>query len=216
MDMHFLESLDHAVAAAKAYIDAGFRVIPLYGVANGKCLCGDPACKARDGGKHEFPCQDGEWKDGRVFSHEDFEPYGNIAIAMGPWSGSDEWLVCVDVDGAESVEDIPFVPSEFLPPTLMQITPRGMHLIYTVAPYTPLGNWVDLFRTKETGISIDLRYARGRIVASPSISPNGLYFWSNWTRPAPLDKAFFNMIIEARMERGLPCLDTWERGRKAP
>ncbi len=199
-------------SAVATYQERGFRCIPLYGVSpEGECLCWNPLCKPRDHGKHEPPDTDGAWKEGRAFTQADFRDTDNVALAMGPWRRG-FWLLALDVDGADDASA--FFPN--LPRTLTQKTPRGVHLIYTVPEYTPIGNWVDCFRTKRAGFSLDLRYARGRIVVAPSRGSAGAYVWRDWRAPAPLPQRCVDAILSQRHELGLPVLDRWERDGKQP
>ncbi len=203
-------------AAVQAYTERGFRCVPLYGVTDeGVCRCGNPGCKERDAGKHEPPETDGQWKDGRSFGPDDFRPTDNVAIALGPWTsrgGDHSWLVCLDMDGTDT-------PSTFfpgLPPTLTQKSPRGLHLFFRVPEFEPLGNWVDVYATRNAGFQLDLRYARGRIVVAPSKGATGAYEWLDWRAPVPLPSSALSAIYGQRHTRGLPVLDRWERGSKAP
>lgn len=199
-------------AAAERYIAEGCRVIPLYGVEQGGCACHSNECKPRDWGKHEPPLFDGAWKNGHVFVPSDFNEGDNIAIAMGPYKPG-TWLVALDFDGTRDVEK---VLGATLPETLAQTTPRGMHLVYTVPEFTPLGNYVDVFRSKHIGWSMDLRYARGRIVVAPSKGATGDYRWSNWRTPTPLPEYVIEDVLEMRRKNGLPVEPIWTRGGKAP
>lgn len=197
--------------AAAQYIKRGFRPVPLYGLIKGTCSCGGP-CKERDWGKHEPPTTDGQWKDGRTFTPDEFSDAQNIALAMGPWTGDTAWLVALDLDGTDDVGNF----FRGMPPTLTQRTPRGMHLVYTVRHHEPLGNWVDVFQTKNAGFQCDLRYARGRIVVAPSMNGAGHYEWTHWRTPAALPPGALRAIYAQRQQRGLPVLDRWEREGKAP
>jgi len=199
--------------AARQYLDLGFRVVPLYGCSAEGCACGSPECKPRDWGKHEPPDTDGLWKDGTEFAPEDFGEHDNIALAMGPWGGSDDWLVALDVDGYQSASRW----FAGLPDTLQQSTPRGVHQVFAVPAFSPLGNWVDVFLDKPHGDpSLDLRYARGRIVTAPSRGFAGAYEWREMREPAPLPDHVIDQILARRLERGLPVLARWERGSKRP
>jgi hypothetical protein len=191
------------------YIAMGLRPVPLYGVAMGWCMCGDRDCKERDHGKHTHERIEEKWKDGHRFAPRDFWEGNNVALAMGPWDGGDDWLVCLDVDGVLDLSR--FMPRP--PVTLSAKSPRGEHLIYRVPAYTPLGNWVDVFATKP-GPSLDLRYARGRIVVAPSRNAFGAYEWTNFVTPVPLPEHVIDVILERRRARGLDVQHTWDRGRK--
>jgi Bifunctional DNA primase/polymerase, N-terminal len=199
--------------AAGAYIKRGFRVVPLYGILpEGGCACGSPTCKERDWGKHEPPETDGQWKDvGRVFAPAEFGEFDNIGICMGPWKDG-KWLLALDLDGTDNVAE--FFPA--MPPTLTQQSPRGRHLIYTVPDYTPLGNYVDVFKTKRAGFSLDLRYARGRLVCAPSKGAAGDYTWIDWRTPAPLPNHCLATILHQRRTQKLPVAERWSRGSKDP
>ncbi len=206
--------------AAKTYFDKGFRIVPLYGVdQDGLCRCGNPACKPRDAGKHEPPETDGQWKSGRIFVADDFTDDMNIGLAMGPWSppggAQGSWLVALDVDGHDNANAF-FYPE--LPATLTQTTPRGAHFIFKVRERTPLGNWVNVFGGNT--MKLDLRFARGRIVAAPSrgskTSGDGRYSWRHWMEPAWLPPHALEAIYDLRRAAGRDMPDEWERGGKDP
>lgn len=199
--------------AVKAYTERGFRVVPLFGVdpVDGGCRCGSNTCKPRDWGKHEPPGTDGLWKEGHTFRLDDFAEGCNVALAMGPWKGG-RWLVALDLDGTDD-------PGEFfpaMPPTLTQQTPRGSHLLYTVPEYTPLGNYVDVFKTRACAFQLDLRYARGRIVVAPSRGGSGDYRWTDWRAPVPLPNHALASILAQRRSNNLPVAERWVRGSKEP
>lgn len=199
--------------AVALYTSMGFRVVPLFGLVDGRCACASPECKDRDAGKHEPPKTDGLWKDGSEFGAADFGSTDNVALAMGPWGGSDNWLVCLDIDGPLDIDGFMWN----LPPTLEQKSPRGRHLIYSVPAYTPLGNWVDVLQTRDSHhAQLDLRYARGRIVVSPSENSFGRYEWIDFREPAPLPQPALDAVLERRVERGLPVQWEWHRGGKRP
>lgn len=198
--------------AVAQYVAMGFRVVPLYGFVDGRCSCRSPDCKDRDAGKHEPPETDGQWKEGRVFGPDDFDEHNNVAIALGPWGGSDDWLACLDIDGPLPLDE--HLPA--LPETLEQTSPRGRHLIYTVPSYTGLGNWVDVLETRGTGAQLDLRFARGRIVVAPSRNAYGAYSWLRVCEPAPLPPEALAVIYQRRTDRGLPVAAHWWRGGKLP
>lgn len=204
-------SVKHAV---EAYLSRGFRVIPIHGVdAQGDCTCNDYPCRDRQKpGKHEYRELDGKWKDGHVFTVDDFIEGMNVALALGPWKDS-RWLVCIDIDGADDASPF-FRP---LPPrTLTQKSPRGLHLFYTVPEYTPLGCWNDAFETKRAGFALDIRYARGKVNVAPSRTPHGEYEWIDWRAPVPLPPYCLDTILAVRRNRGLPVAERWDRGEKRP
>lgn len=199
--------------AAKGYCARGFRIVPLFGISpTGGCMCGSNLCKERDWGKHEPPETDGKWKDGFLFKPDAFaSACPNIAIAMGPWKDG-RWLVALDLDGTNEVAE--FFPA--MPPTLTQKSPRGRHLIYTVPEFTPLGNYVDVFKTRRGGYSLDLRYARGRLVVAPSKGASGDYEWIDWRAPVALPNHALAAILAQRRSQKLPVASRWDRGAKEP
>jgi hypothetical protein len=199
--------------AVELYSSIGFRPIPLFGLREGRCACGSPECKDRDAGKHEPPETDGLWKDGTEFGVEHFDDHDNVALAMGPWGGSDDWLVTLDIDGPLDLDGFMWN----LPRTLEQKSPRGRHLIFSVPAYTPLGNWVDVLQTRDTHrAQLDLRYARGRIVVAPSENSFGRYEWTDFREPAALPQSAIDAILDRRVERGLSVQWEWSRGGKRP
>lgn len=195
--------------AAALYIHRGLRPIPMWGVDDaGRCLCGSRECNA---GKHARDDRE-PWKDGRAYIPLDFSTHDNIAIALGPWRER-EWLVCLDVDGPDSLLTL-VGPT---PATLEQKSPRGRHHFFTVRPYEALGNWVDCLSTKySSGTGLDIRYARGKINVAPSRSAFGAYEWQGWREPAPLPGSVLSRILDARRRKGLPVQRHWERkGKRA-
>lgn len=196
--------------AVEFYLSIGFRPMPMHGVENGACRCGASDCRA---GKHAPEWVESTWKEGGEYGPTDFSEQDNIAIALGPWGGADDWLVCLDLDGPFPVEQY----LGTLPPTLEQASPRGRHLFYSVPPFTPLGNWVDCFVTKYgEGSALDIRYARGRVNVAPSRTLFGTYEWGAFREPAPLPESAIERVLERRVERGLPVQWEWDRGGKRP
>lgn len=196
--------------AVEFYRSIGMRPMPMHGIVDGVCACGAGDCRA---GKHATSEVESTWKEGREFTPDDFTEQDNIAVALGPWGGSDDWLVCLDLDGPFPVEDY----LGKLPPTLEQKSPRGRHLFFSVAAYAPLGNWVDCFLTKYSdGSALDVRYARGRVNVAPSRTLFGTYEWGEFREPAQLPEEAIAVILNRRVERGLPVQWEWHRDGKRP
>lgn len=196
--------------AVEFYLSVGLRPMPMHGVDGGACRCGGADCRP---GKHAREDIEAVWKEGHDFGPDDFTESDNIAVALGPWGGSADWLVCLDLDGPFPVETY-LGP---LPPTLEQASPRGRHLFYAVPAYAPLGNWVDCFVTKYAdGSALDLRYARGRVNVAPSRTLHGGYEWRDVREPATLPPSAIDAVLDRRLERGLPVLREWSRGEKRP
>lgn len=195
--------------AVARYIAMGLRPVPLHGVDGNGCRCREPQCKTRDHGKHAPNGIEDMWKGGFRFRPRDFLEGNNVALAMGPWDGGDDWLVCLDVDGIMSL--VPRLGP--LPATLEAKSPRGVHMIYRVPAFAPLGNYVDVFNTKP-GPALDIRYARGRIVVAPSRNAFGAYEWTNLVKPVALPEHVIDVILSHRRARGLDVQHTWDRGSK--
>ena len=197
------------------YISHGFRPIPMWGVTpEGACRCGGllPTGKPCRAGKHAPEPIESEWKETR-YTPSDFQDGMNLALALGPWKPG-RWLVCLDFDGLPA--DYDGTPFFTLPPTLTQQSPRGRHLFFTVPEYEPLGNWVDVFRCKDTPPYLDVFYARGRVNAAPSKNPWGAYRWLDWREPAALPSEVTERIYDTRRAFRLPVADSWDRGAKMP
>lgn len=201
--------------AARQYIEQGFRPVPMWGVQpDGRCCCGGVLPNGREcrAGKHSPEPIETEWKE-RRYRPEDFTEGQNLALALGPWRPG-LWLVCLDFDGLPpDYEGTPFFT---LPPTLTQRSPRGRHLFFTVPEFEPLGNWIDVFQTRDSPPYLDVFYARGRVNATPSRNPWGHYQWTDWREPAPLPREVTERIYDHRRARRLPVLDRWDRGEKVP
>jgi hypothetical protein len=164
--------------AAQRYVDAGLRPIPVWPPSAG-CRCERKHPERPDQCWGKLP-RDTKWADRPLFRAEEFDPTDNIALAMGKQPDG-RWLLAIDVDGVVKLDRLE------LPPTLTTTTGRGSHRIYQVRPDAPFGNVVDVFgaRDKSTGYkpghtgAVDLRYARGAVVAAPSKHRLGATYRSN-------------------------------------
>jgi hypothetical protein len=160
--------------AARAYKANGLRPIPVFGVRDQRCLCGQ-LHQDRGEGKHpKHP----SWADSSFpYRSADFGPKDNIALAMGKQPDG-RWLVGLDYDfgaGRDVLLSLPPVLAmSYLPETLTTRTPHGRHLIFEVPADTYLGNWTDILHTKrEQGYALDVKYARGALVSGPSWHRDG-------------------------------------------
>jgi hypothetical protein len=181
-------------AAAREYIALGLRPIPLWSPSR------DPERDdPRDLGKQP---RDKHWADRRPFSEFEFHPDDNLALALGEMPDG-RWLVGLDFDTR-------LIPRAFpdLPETMMTLTPRGSHFYYEVAPRTPLGNWV------KVGGFLDLKYARGALVAGPSIGRNGVRYSTSKVKPARLPEDILQWIYRSRKQAGFKVSGSWDRKGK--
>jgi hypothetical protein len=199
---------------ARSYIVAGLRPIPVYPPSAG-CRCGG-RCKVTSPCPGKVP-RDPHWADRPYFTAEDFEMTDNIALAMGA-QPSGKWLVALDVDGA--LDLTPYFG--VLPETLMTRTGRGTHHIYEVRPETPLGNWRDVIGTRDklSGYkpgfwgALDLRYARGAVVAAPSTHRTGVEYETTTAPIVMLPDRVISWIMRDRATRKLPVDAYWSRDGK--
>jgi hypothetical protein len=166
-------------------------------------LCGQ-AHKDRGEGKHP---KEPKWAD-RVTGYrtEEFIPGDNIALAMGKQPDG-RWLVGLDYDFGASRDVLvslpPVLAMAYLPETLTTRTPHGMHLIYEVPADTYLGNWVDVLHTKrERGYALDLKYARGALVAGPSWHRDGKQYQTEIRPIAKLPKHTLAFLLSTHDRSG--------------
>lgn len=201
--------------AASVYIDQGFRPIPVWNPSAG-CRC------EKHGALEPTQCygkvpKDPNWKDRHPFAAREFADDDNVALAMGPQADG-RWLVALDADGEFGFE-------RFLGPLPMTLTTRsgrGEHRIFQVNPREALGNFVDVFstRSKTSGYkpgfsgALDLRYARGAVVAPPSVHRSGVRYETNDEPIVQLPWQALRRILQERERRGLKNERRWERGGK--
>jgi hypothetical protein len=160
------------------YLDQGLRPIPVHSPLTG-CHCERAHTNNPEQCHGKVP-RVHDWADRAPFRPEDFEEGDNIALAMGRQPDG-RWLLAIDVDGV-----FPLTHLE-LPPTLTTRTGRGEHRIFQVRPDAPFGNVVDVFGSRDKGTgykpghagAVDLRYARGAVVAAPSRHRTGAIYTSN-------------------------------------
>lgn len=155
-------------SAAVRYTNRGWTIIPLHGIKNGVCTCGDPACGSA--GKHSVGAT---WQlitdPERAAAHYDAHPDHNIGIVAGP-SG----LVIVDLDGPEATSRfLGQVDARQLAGALAVDTARGTHL-YFADPEAKYGPMVG----KNDDAKIDVRGGTSYVAAPPSIHASGhVYQW---------------------------------------
>lgn len=202
--------------AVKRYLDLGLRPIPVWPPSAG-CRCERPHPTNPEQCHGKVP-RARDWADRLApYAQADFAPDDNVALAMGRQPDG-RWLVGIDYDGT------PTVPWGELPPTLTTTSGRGKHYIYQAPSGAPLGNWIDVLgaRDKTMGYrpghagAVDLRYARGAVVAAPSLHRSGVRYTSNGAPIAPLPDRVALAVYSERRKRGLPVLAQWRReGKRA-
>jgi hypothetical protein len=155
--------------AAKAYIDAGWRVLLTHGVSKkGKCTCGKSACSSV--GKHPivefFPhgVKDATNETARIELALQKHPEANLAIAL-------DVKTVVDIDGPDGAT---VVENLNLQNSASVSTGRGRHLYFAgeLAGGTFKLNQLDV-------LTSDNRY----VIAPPSKHPSGArYVWEKHTK----------------------------------
>ncbi len=175
------------------YLQKSWSLIPVHGIKDGQCTCGDPACKSE--GKHPA-CLHGvkdassSQNDLRKWAEDDTY---NIGIA----TGKDGGLVVLDVDirngGDETLAKLEAKYGK-LPPTLTVKTGGGGKHYYFKYPEEvekiPSGAGV-------LGQGLDIKADGGYVVAPPSrhIS-GGVYEWENFNQPlAKLPTGLLDLIL---------------------
>ena len=170
-------------AHVRQYIQAGFAILPIWWIADGKCGCGDTRCNSP--GKHPIGALAPK---GVKNATSDLAiatawwaqfPTANIGLALGRVSG----YVAIDVDGPQAQElldkiftiyNIPFVQ------TWRVETGRedgGYHLYYRYPDSISVPNH------KMQGLEI--RSDKVYVVAPPSIHYTGrVYTWGKSSQPA--------------------------------
>lgn len=186
--------LDYALR----YAARGFAVVPLFGIVDGQCTCGDPAC--RSPGKHPLRSlvahgvHDASSNPSIVAGWFTANFEANVGIATGAASGFD----ALDIDprngGIETLDDL-VARRGALPDTCMQMTGGGgRHYLFAHEPGR---------RPKSPGKGIDVKSTGGLIVVEPSTHVSGGTYqweassdpldgiaiapWPHWlTEPAPV------------------------------
>ncbi|MCB1746303.1 MAG: bifunctional DNA primase/polymerase [Gammaproteobacteria bacterium] len=177
---------DSMLGYALSYARLGWRVLPVHGLLNGQCTCGDAACKSP--GKHprikdwatlattEPAVIEGWW---RVM------PQSNIGIATGPESG----IWCLDIDvhkGGQDTLDRWEAEHGKLPDTVTAITGSGgTHYVFAWPEAGEVRS-----ATNVLGPGVDTRGAGGQFVVEPSMHVSGTaYTWEGSSDPLEGHKA---------------------------
>ncbi len=195
------------------YLKLGWRPIPIFHPDAGcqcKAGCADSQCHGK------VPI-DANWAE-KIYTIKDFYRKCNVGLAMGRQQNC-KWLFAVDNDDNafhSFIADLPL--------TLESETGRGYHQIYEVPPDTPLGNWVDVLgiRPKNNAFQhtyyggVDLRYARGIVVAAPSVHKNGrIYTWRFFKNPVRLPYHKLVELIRIHKRR-FPKVKTYKKWSQDP
>lgn len=164
------------LAAALRYAELGWAVLPLYGLASGRCTCGAADC--RSPGKHPHRdlvphgVHDASRDPARITEWFARVPNANLGIATGefvaldvdPRNGGDDTLIRLEKQHGK------------LPDTACQLTGGGgFHFLFILPPGT---------RPHSPGRGVDVKGAGGYIVAEPSTHVSGgSYAWEGSADP---------------------------------
>jgi len=170
-EAHTMNVLEHALA----YAAIGWAVLPLHGIVQGRCTCGDINCSKR--GKHPIPrngLKEATTDEGTIRNWWREFPDANVGIATGEVSG----LIVIDVDdgpekaGFSSLEALQSKHGTIPREACVRTGGGGLH-IYLAAP----GQLVRSSAGK-LAPNIDVRGEGGYVVAPPSLHVSGRnYVW---------------------------------------
>ena len=180
--------------SALGYAERGFSVIPVHGIADGKCTCDDEECSRP--GKHPLK----KWQryqrepadSDRVRAWFENHPERNIGIVTGGVSK----IAVLDIDGPEGVASLKAAGID-LPETPTALTGGGgHHLIYRMQEGLK----------SATGVlkKIDIRAEGGFIVAPPSLHESGTnYAWakSKGLDDLPIADFDFSILTNGKPEK---------------
>lgn len=161
---------------ARGYAAWGWPVLPLHGIVEGRCTCGQDCGSP---GKHPIAAaaphglKDATVLQARVEEWWSRYPYSNVGIRTGAASG----LLALDIDprhgGWESLSRMEQEHGKLPSPTpTVHTGSGGMHLYLT---FPGGGNRTDIAGYR----GIDLRGDQGYVVAPPSTHVEGVYRWSD-------------------------------------
>jgi hypothetical protein len=157
---------DSCLDAALRLVEQGWAVLPLHGIAGGKCTCGKLDCTSP--GKHPRTAhgvKDATTDEAQIRTWWDQWSDANVGIATGKVSS----LVVVDVDGHEGEASLQKLGLA-LPSTLEVTTGRGRHLYFKAPRGAP---------TKTLAVQLDVRGNGAYVVAPQSLHISGRrYRWS--------------------------------------
>lgn len=182
--------------AARWYADNGWKVMPCYGIVNGRCTCGGTHAEPKDVGKHPSIAEWNNQATNDISRVEQWWPENseeNIAVFCRP-SG----FFVIDIDprsgGPDSFEKFESLVEGALPPTVEAITGtysmggknvRGRHLFYKCSEQEQLvGN------LKKAGLNgIDIKH-NGYVLIAPSRHFSGVcYDWAPGKAPWEIEMA---------------------------
>ena len=193
--------------AAEWYAASGWKVMPCYGIVNGRCTCGGTHAEPKDVGKHPSIPEWNSQATNDISTVNKWWPEGsetNVAVFCRP-SG----FFVIDIDprsgGPDSFEKFEQLVEGALPPTVEAITgeysmggkvQRGRHLFYKCSESEQLvGN------LKKSGLpGVDIKH-NGYVLITPSRHFSGVcYEWVPGKAPweVPMAEAPEELLVALR------------------
>lgn len=196
--------------AAEWYAENGWKILPCYGIADGRCTCGSSHPEPKDVGKHPSIQ---EWNNQATSDVETVRqwwanaPESNVAVFCRP-SG----FFVIDIDprsgGPDSFEKFESLVDGALPPTAEAITGeysmngriiRGRHLFYKCDE-----NEVLIGNLRKAGLpGVDIKH-NGYVLITPSRHFSGVcYEWAEGKAPwqTPIAEAPEELLAALRKGR---------------
>ncbi|RJP75714.1 MAG: DUF3987 domain-containing protein [Candidatus Zixiibacteriota bacterium] len=173
--MHETEDKQRPEAALQ-YAQLGWAIIPVHGITEGRCACGNPTCPSP--GKHPLAelvrhgVHDSSTDPAVLRGWWSTHPQANVGVATGQRSG----FFALDVDMPDGEDSLKRLEEQNgpLPETVEQATGKGgRHLLFKMPEGTELRN-----STGRLGANLDIRGEGGYIVVAPSVHASGKqYTW---------------------------------------
>jgi putative DNA primase/helicase len=199
------KSDDPVLAAARAYIEKGWAVLPLHRRILGedgksRCICGNPNCQAK--GKEPLTphgYKDATTDEETILAYLRKYPRCNLGIATGEASG----LLALDIDGPEGRKSLLALEERYgvLPATLTSATGRtdgGEHRFFRY----PKGSGIGCPTKVAPGIHV--KGIGGYVVTPPSVHESGnVYAWVNESvEIAELPQVWVDLLLRAQGKNG--------------
>jgi putative DNA primase/helicase len=167
--MSSINRTEVVLAQVRLYAGLGLQILPVFGIQDGVCTCGDPVC--RHPGKHPIlqngvygATSDQEWLE----SFYTTNPTANIAIATGRVSG----VLLLDLDTQEAVDA---VRKMGIPRTWSFYTGKGQQHAFR---YPKLREEFFIQNAVRLAPGVDIRSDGGYSIIPPSIHYSGKeYTW---------------------------------------